>query len=96
MGQCVSNDYVPLHTANVNYNCPVCRDTQQLPNIAGRFFIINETQCQCNGCNTVFDKKLFYQPGIVIVEANGSERVVQDEQVIQIATVQIVEAVPIE
>jgi len=45
----------------VNYDCPVCRETGKLPNIAGRFFIINETECQCNGCKTVFEKSRFYK-----------------------------------
>jgi len=45
----------------VNYNCPVCQESGKLPNIAGRFFIINQTECQCNGCNTVFDKNRFYK-----------------------------------
>ena len=43
-----------------NYHCPVCRSSSSLPNMAGRFFIINETQCQCNGCNTIYEKELFY------------------------------------
>lgn len=43
-----------------NYHCPVCKTSNSLPNMAGRFFIINETQCQCNGCNTVFEKDMFY------------------------------------
>ena len=43
-----------------NYNCPVCKASGSTPNIAGRFFLINETQCQCNGCNTVFEKEMFY------------------------------------
>jgi hypothetical protein len=46
----------------VNYSCPVCRTSGKLPNIAGRFFLINETECQCNGCNTKFNKRLFYKP----------------------------------
>ncbi len=45
----------------VNYNCPTCMKTDKLPNIAGRFFIINESQCQCNGCNTVYPKNMFYK-----------------------------------
>ena len=49
----------------VNYNCPVCMSSNKLPNIAGRFFLINETECQCNGCNTVFDKKHFYKKQLV-------------------------------
>ena len=45
----------------VNYDCPVCQETGKLPNIAGRFFLINERECKCNGCNTVFDKNRFYK-----------------------------------
>jgi hypothetical protein len=45
----------------VNYDCPVCQETGKLPNIAGRFFLINEKECKCNGCNTVFDKNRFYK-----------------------------------
>jgi ribosomal 30S subunit maturation factor RimM len=42
-----------------NYHCSVCMATGKVPNIAGRFHLINETQCKCNGCQTVFvqDKK---------------------------------------
>jgi hypothetical protein len=46
---------------NVNYNCPICRSTNNPPNIAGRFFIINDKECQCNGCNTIFKKEFFYR-----------------------------------
>lgn len=45
---------------NCNYNCQVCRKSGKLPNIAGRFYLINDTQCKCNGCNTVFDKSEYY------------------------------------
>jgi hypothetical protein len=47
----------------VNYNCPNCmgQGKEIIPNIAGRFFIINDTQCQCNGCNTVYPKSQFYK-----------------------------------
>jgi len=47
-------------TQNCNYYCPVCKKSGKLPNIAGRFFLINDTQCKCNGCNTVFDKSEYY------------------------------------
>ena len=33
----------------------------KIPNIAGRFHIINETQCQCNGCNTIYPKSEYYK-----------------------------------
>ena len=47
-------------TLKCNYNCPVCRTSRLSPNIAGRFHIITPTQCQCNGCNTIFEKSMFY------------------------------------
>ena len=41
----------------VNYDCSVCmEDPRAIPNAGGRFFIINETQCQCNGCGSIFPK----------------------------------------
>jgi hypothetical protein len=45
----------------VNHDCPVCQKTGKLPNIAGRFHIINKNECKCNGCNTVFEKSRFYK-----------------------------------
>jgi hypothetical protein len=55
------SSYSSLTYNNIcNYNCPVCRKTGKLPNIAGKFFLINDTQCKCNGCNTVFDKSEYY------------------------------------
>jgi len=57
MGQYQSRNFNP-----VNYNCPVCMASKKLPNIAGRFHLINERECKCNGCNSVFDKERFYKP----------------------------------
>ena len=45
----------------VNYNCPICQQTNKIPNRAGRFFIINENECKCNGCNTIFEKDTFFK-----------------------------------
>lgn len=45
----------------VNYNCPTCRKSNKLPNIAGRFHIINNYECKCNGCNSVYPKERFYK-----------------------------------
>ena len=45
----------------VNANCPVCMKSGKLPNLVGRFYLLNDNECKCNGCNTIFDKKLFYQ-----------------------------------
>ena len=56
-------------TGPVNYDCPVCQQSGKLPNIAGRFFIINLIQCKCNGCNTVFEKNRFYKQVVFDVEA---------------------------
>ena len=44
-----------------NYHCPVCQKTDKIPNIAGRFYILDEQFCQCNACNTVFEKNQFYK-----------------------------------
>ena len=47
-----------------NYNCPVCQKSGKTPNKSGRFFVINDTQCKCNACETVFPKKQFYEKRI--------------------------------
>ena len=52
----------------VNYDCPVCQNSGKLPNMAGKFFIINVKECQCNGCNTIFDKNLFFKPVVLNAE----------------------------
>ena len=49
----------------VNHYCPKCMESGKLPNIAGRFCIINETECQCNGCKTIYLKSKFYK---IIIE----------------------------
>jgi len=48
----------PHKISKCNYNCPVCRASGSVPNMAGRFYIINTYECQCNGCNTIFSKKI--------------------------------------
>ena len=55
MGQQLSFDTNP-----VNYECPVCIQSKKIPNAGGKFFLINDKDCQCNGCNSIFDKKQFY------------------------------------
>uniref|UniRef100_A0A6C0ESH6 Uncharacterized protein n=1 Tax=viral metagenome TaxID=1070528 RepID=A0A6C0ESH6_9ZZZZ len=40
----------------VNYNCHICKENGNIPNILGRFFQIDEYHIQCNGCNTIFQK----------------------------------------
>ncbi len=46
---------------NCNYNCPVCKTSGKIPNIAGRFYIISDTECQCSGCGEIFEKKKYYR-----------------------------------
>jgi hypothetical protein len=52
----------------VNYNCPVCQQSGKLPNLGGRFYIINLKECQCNGCNAIFEKKEFFKPVVTDAE----------------------------
>jgi hypothetical protein len=44
-----------------NYDCPVCQKTGKVPNIGGRFFLIDDEFCQCNACHTMFEKSRFYK-----------------------------------
>lgn len=60
MGQCLSLS-IKYDDNPVNAECPVCKETKKVPNLTGRFFIINETECKCNGCNTIFPKSQFYK-----------------------------------
>jgi len=57
----MGNNYSLIDKNKCNYNCPVCKLSGKIPNKAGRFFIINNTQCQCNACNTIYPKHLFYK-----------------------------------
>ena len=58
----------------VNYDCPVCQKSGKLPNIAGRFFIINNKECKCNGCNTIFEKSKFYKPVVFDAKLETSSK----------------------
>jgi len=40
----------------VNYDCHICMQSGNPPNILGRFHIISDTECKCNGCNAIFNK----------------------------------------
>ena len=51
-----------------NYNCPVCKKSGKTPNLAGRFFLINDNECKCNACYAVFPKSQFYKTVIDNVE----------------------------
>ena len=57
MGNTISHNIIK----NVNYNCPICMEEGNLPNLAGRFYIINNNMCQCNGCNIVYPKNWFFK-----------------------------------
>jgi len=57
-----------------NHDCPNCQKSGKVPNIAGRFFIINDTECKCNACNGVFPKEKFYKAvveGVLVEEKSG-------------------------
>ena len=45
----------------VNYNCPKCKQIGKTPNMGGKFFLINEYECKCNGCDSVYPKEQFYK-----------------------------------
>lgn len=58
-------------TAIVNYDWPCCMKGQnRIPNLAGRFHLINELECQCNGCKTVYPKEMFYKKVNIATRAN--------------------------
>jgi hypothetical protein len=56
-----------------NYLCPNCQKTGKLPTLSGRFFIINDTECQCNACYSIFNKKLFYKSYSTNTEADSKD-----------------------
>jgi hypothetical protein len=66
MGSKTSKITPPVATAintennTCNYDCPICKQSGKEPNINGKFFLINDLECQCNGCNTIFPKERFY------------------------------------
>jgi hypothetical protein len=53
-----------------NYNCPTCQKSGRTPNMAGRFFIINDLECKCNACDSIFPKERYFK--IVIDNAHSS------------------------
>jgi hypothetical protein len=61
MGLQFSKNVETVENNSVNYSCPECQKTGKLPNLSGRFFIINDTQCQCNGCGTKYPKSQIYK-----------------------------------
>ena len=61
MGLKISKILPPLSNNKCNYDCPNCQKSGKEPNIAGRFFIINDLECKCNACDAVFPKEKFYK-----------------------------------
>lgn len=59
MGNISSHNMIERNISN--YNCSICKKSGKLPNIAGRFYIINEQECICNGCNTIYKKEQIYK-----------------------------------
>jgi len=70
MGQFFSQtEFKPFNP--VNADCPECQKSGKIPNLAGKFFIINLTECQCNGCNAIFEKNRFFKQ--VVTDAESVE-----------------------
>ena len=44
-----------------NYNCPICQKSGKTPNMAGKFFIINDLECKCNACDSIFPKEHYFK-----------------------------------
>ena len=42
-----------------NYNCNVCKKSGKLPNILGRFVVIENNKMKCTGCNHIFTREEF-------------------------------------
>lgn len=64
MGSCHSTDSVSFKSFfenRSNINCPICQKTGKLPSLSGRFHIINDNECKCNVCNTIFNKSIIYK-----------------------------------
>ena len=64
-----------------NYNCPTCKNTTKIPNIAGRFFLINQTKCQCNACYTIFDKEYYYKSIVSNPEIYSEDEIIEATEV---------------
>lgn len=48
----------------VNINCPNCMSKGKLPNLAGKFHLINNEECKCNGCGNIYKKDIIYKTDI--------------------------------
>lgn len=40
-----------------NYDCTICKKSGNVPNILGRFIIIENDNFKCTGCNNMFTKE---------------------------------------
>lgn len=44
----------------VNYHCPVCKSSNKIPNLVGKFILVNEHNFKCNGCNHTFNANIIH------------------------------------
>ena len=40
-----------------NYHCRICRETNQLPNLAGKFIHLNTNDYGCDACHAVYTRE---------------------------------------
>ena len=57
-----------------NYECNVCMSSGRPPNMLGRFIKINDSQVECNGCNTIYNVATPYEYPIIPVASCTIER----------------------
>ena len=74
-------NYFSIQHPKCNYNCPNCKNSGKIPNIAGRFFLITPTQCQCNACHSIFDKSYYYKSIVNHPELYNEHEIVEATEV---------------
>jgi len=57
----INSDFSRRDPDRCNYSCPTCKKSGKMPTISGRFHIINDKECQCNACYSIFNKNIFYK-----------------------------------
>lgn len=40
-----------------NYDCPICQKSGNIPNLLGRFILIENDKMKCTGCNNLFTRE---------------------------------------
>lgn len=56
--QCFSSVLTnPKRRIACNYYCKVCKQTDKLPNILGKFVIMEDGRMSCTGCKNEFTKE---------------------------------------